>query len=328
MRIDRRGLLAAGAVLAAAGCSGKPQDPMAGTGAGGGGSDRGGSDGGGDGAVTVGLTYIPNVQFCAFYLAAADGLFGSTKVSLRHHGEQEGLFEALRMGREDVVFASADEAVVAGGLATVATAYQRYPAEVMIAGRAPDLGALKGRTLGIPGRFGSSYYAALAALRTAGLSEKDVKLQEIGYTSVSALTTKKVDAIIGFTNNELVQFRAQGFAVSSLPVSSEPTLVGPSLVTTPQLAEDPHVRAVIEGMRTAEERIAADPQRGIEATIDQVPALADPSQREAAQHVLEATIALWKAEDGKVSVDVDQAAMGRMEDFLREADLLQAASDG
>lgn len=324
MRIDRRGLLAAAAVLGAAGCSGKVRDPMARTGSA---SDQGGAAPA-DATVTVGLTYIPNVQFCAFYLAKAAGMFGDMKVALRHHGEQEGLFEALRMGREDIVFASADEAVVAGDIATVATAYQRYPIEVMIAGKASSLADLKGRTLGIPGRFGSSYYAALLALRTAGFTEKDVQLQEIGFTAVSALATNQVDAIVGFTNNELVQFRSQGIAVSSLPVAREQTLVGPSLVTLPAQAEDPRIRAVIEGMRRAEEVIVADPQKGIDATAQEVPALADPKQRTAAEKVLEATIHLWKGVDGRASVDVDDAAMRRMRTFLAEAGLLQKESDG
>lgn len=270
-------------------------------------------------AVTVGLTYIPNVQFCAFYLGLKEGLFGDVDVTLRHHGEQEGLFEALQLGREDVVFASADEAVVAGSLATIATAYQQYPAQVMIAGKADSLAALKGKRLGIPGRYGSSYYAALAALKTAGLTEQDVQLVEIGYTAVTALTTKHVDAIIGFSNNELVQFNAQGFEVTALPVAVEAVLVGPSLVTTDARAKDAALAQIVEGMRQAEERAIADPQAALDATAEQVPALADPAQMANARAVLEATSKLWLDQQGKVSVAVDQQAMARMEAFLEEA---------
>lgn len=269
--------------------------------------------------VTVGLTYIPNVQFCAFYLGVQEGLFSDVDVTLRHHGEQEGLFEALQLGREDVVFASADEAVVAGGLATIATAYQQYPAEVMIAGTAAGLGDLRGKRLGIPGRYGSSYYAALAALASAGLTEEDVRLVEIGYTSVAALTTGKVDAVVGFRNNELVQFQQQSFAVTSLPIADEAVLVGPSLITTQARADEEALQRVVEGMRAAEERVIADPEAALRATAQQVPALADAAQRANAEAVLEATTKLWLDPSGAVSVAVDEAAMQRMRTFLQEA---------
>ncbi len=275
-------------------------------------------------AVTVGLTYIPNVQFCAFYLAVQKGLFGDLKVTLRHHGEQEGLFEALRLGREDVVFASADEALVAGGLSTIATSYQRYPAEVMIAQKGVRLEDLRGKTLGVPGRFGSSYFAALLALHTAGLTEQDVTLTEIGYTAVAALTTGKVDAIIGFTNNELVQLRGEGLEVTSLPVAPEQTLVGPSLVVLPERAKDPALAVIVDGMLEAEKQVVADLDAALEATAQQVPALADPVQRENAAKVLEATIALWHDPAGQLSVSVDAEAMTRMESFLRGAGVLTA----
>ena len=307
MTIDRRTLLALSGAALVAGCA--DPDPQ-----GSGSPTPEGKD-----AVTVGLTYIPNVQFCAFYLGVEEGLFGDLDVTLRHHGEQESLFEALQLGREDIVFASADEAVIAGGLATVATAYQQYPAEVMVAGRADGLADLRGRTLGIPGRFGSSYYAALAALNSAGLTEKDVKLVEIGFTTVTALTTGKVDAVVGFTNNELVQSQREGFEVPSLPVSDEATLVGPSLITREDDAKAPWVEQCVQGMLAAERRAVEDPEAALDATAAQVPALAEPGQRANAKRVLQATSALWRGDDGELSVDVDAKAMQRMETFLREA---------
>ena len=270
-------------------------------------------------AITVGLTYIPNVQFCPFYLGVQERLFDNLDVTLRHHGEQEGLFEAVKLGREDIVFASADEAVVAGDLEVVATAYQRYPAEIMIAGGASSLEDLRGKSLGIPGRFGSSYYAALAALDTAGLTEQDVKLVEIGFTSVAALSTGKVDAIVGFRNNELVQFEQQGIEVASLPIAPKPVLVGPSLITTKERAKEPWVQAIVNGMLEAERRIVDDPKAAIDATAKEVPALQEAAQRASAERVLAATAELWKGDTDAPHVDVDQDAMQRMEEFLQKA---------
>lgn len=290
-----------------------------------------------DGALTVGLTYIPNVQFSAFYLGVAEGIFArhGLEVTLRHHGQQEELFGAVLREQEDVVFASADEAVVASArgndLTVFATSYQRYPIEVVAAPgvTASSLADLAGRSLGIPGHFGSSYYAALVALHNAGLTEGDVTLTDIGFTTVAALTTAKVDFAMGFTNNELVQLAAQGVSVESLPIAGdgEPGLVGPSLIAPRGKVSDDVLRALAAAMEEAEEAAIAEPALALDATAREVPALADPAQREAAGKVLAATADLW-APEGTVDVAVDPAAMEAMAATLVEVGVIDSAPEG
>ncbi|WP_331715452.1 ABC transporter substrate-binding protein [Tessaracoccus coleopterorum] len=188
------------------------------------------------------------------------------------------------------------------------------------------LGVLKGHTLGIPGHFGSSYYAALAALHEAGLTEADVELVDIGYTATSALAAGKVDFIMGFTNNELVQLESQGVGLTVIPIfdPGTPTLVGPSLVTVDTRNSDEVLRALADGMREAQEAVIADPQAALDATAKEVPAMADPVQRASAEKVLAATTGLW-LRDGKVDVAVDPEAFTRMGAFLKEAGIIDAA---
>lgn len=316
------GVLAAGLGTVLAGCTRKDSDPTS-------------TIVDGD-LITIGLTYIPNIQFSPFYVATKERMFEAenVRVELRHHGQQEEVFGALLKGKEQVVFASADEAMVAAStkkgvkgqsLATFATAYQTYPIEVMGLKPAADLSALKGASLGIPGHYGSSYYAALAAIHQAGLTEKDVTLVDIGYTQLTALTTGKVDFIMGFRNNELVQLKAQGTKVTSLPISdaSSPQLVGPSLVATSDSGPDKSVLARIATvMQKAEEAIVADPQIALDATAEHVPALADKKQQQAARGVLESTMEMWK-KSGKPSVAVDQKAFTRMGKFLQTAGVIE-----
>ena len=87
------------------------------------------------GGMVIGLTYTPNIQFAPFYLALSSGQY-SSGVSLRHHGDQEGLFDALLAGTEQVVVAGADEAVVAAsngnGLVVIGGFYQRYPGCIIV----------------------------------------------------------------------------------------------------------------------------------------------------------------------------------------------------
>lgn len=287
-----------------------------------------------DGALTVGLTYIPNVQFSAFYVGVAEGLFAKRglDVTLRHHGQQEDIFGAILRGQEDVVFASADEGVVAAAqgndIRTLATAYQRYPVEVVGADRPeganPGLEVLRGKTLGVPGHFGSSYYAALVALRNAGLTVDDVELVDIGFTTVAALTGAKVDFAMAFANNEVVQLEALGVEVTAIPIAADgqPSLVGPSLMTHGDAVSGEVLAALAEAMAEAEGAIIADPQLALDATTLEVPALADPGQRASAEKVLAATIELW-APDGEVDVAVDPAEMDAMAALLAEAGIIE-----
>lgn len=320
MKITRRQLLAgtvaASALVGVSGCAADVSDPAA---------ERV--------ALTIGLTYIPNVQFSPFYVALESGLFTDQglDVTLRHHGAQEDAFGALLGGNEDAVFASGDEAVVAsaGGatVATFSTSFQQFPG-VLLAPAGSGISTvedLRGRTIGLPGHFGSSYYTVLAALHLAGLGPDDVTLQDIGFTQVTALTAGRVDVVVGYANNETVQFATAGFDVVEIPVQdpAEPTLVGPGLVTTPGRLDDDVLARINAAVLEAEKRILVDPQIAIDATKAEVPTLSDPEQEETARAVLAATSQLW-LRDGEPSLAVDEAAFVRMGEFLTEVGIIAA----
>src|SRR5215813_11692499 len=65
--------------------------------------------------LTLGLTYIPDVQFAPFYVAQSLGYYreAGLDVTLRHHGFTEGEFDALVAGHEDAIFAGGDETLQA-----------------------------------------------------------------------------------------------------------------------------------------------------------------------------------------------------------------------
>lgn len=308
MRITRRGLLgtaAAAGLLGAVGCAGDEPDT-------------------GEGALTVGLTYIPNIQFSPFYVAHSEGIFADhgLDVTLRHHGEQEDLFTALLSDQEQVVHASTAEAVVAaaGGqpLQTFATNYQRYPVVIITSSpEITEMGQLAGASIGLPGRYGSNYYALQAALDQAGMTEADVKIVEVGYTQVTALTSGEVAAVVAYRNNELVQVEAMGAAHSVVEVVSEsaPVLVGPGLVSTGESVSNDQARALADAVEEAEKRIIEDPELALRATEEHVPTLTQAEQREQARAVLEATMEMWQR-DGRVTTDVDAETITRMGEFL------------
>ncbi|WP_108833021.1 ABC transporter substrate-binding protein [Actinomyces sp. Marseille-P3109] len=251
---------------------------------------------GGGGALTIGLTYTPNIQFAPFYMATKDGKY-ATGVELRHHGAQEGLFDALQSGQEQLVVAGADEAVVAvsngSDLVVVGGYYQSYPACLIV----PEDSSintpadLKGKTVGTPGRKGETWYALQLAMDTASLTESDLTIQDIGYTQQAALVGGKVDAVVGFSNNDAIQVGQSGTAVRTIQVADQVPLIGVSLVTSHSVLESRRqdlqsaVKASIEGMTA----FVKDPDAAVDASKEHVQDLVDATQAARAREVAVAT---------------------------------------
>lgn len=287
----------------------------------------------------IGLSYIPNIQFAPFYLAEADGLFGpdATPATLRHHGANEGLFTAIAAGQEDFVIAGGDEALQAReqgvDLVSIATLYRVNPVQVIVRSDGPitDLAGLAGKRIGVPGRYGGSWFGLLVALRSAGLTEDDVEVVEIGYTQQAALTTDKVDAVVGFSNNDLVQFGLAGVDVRGIPVVTEGTvpLVGASLLTTRgYLDAHPDVaRGVAQAMVAGVAAVAADPERALTVAATQVPGLDQEPARTAARATLDATLDLMLGPQGTADGSIDTATWQAMGEFMAQAGLLAAEPD-
>ncbi len=252
-------------------------------------------------ALTIGLTYTPNIQFAPFYLAQANKQYADS-VKLRHHGAQEGLFDALSAGSEDLVIAGADEAAVAcsngSSLVVVGGYYHSYAVCIMVPASSSitSLAQLRGKKIGTPGTYGENWFGLLLALRSAGLSQSDVNIMSIGYTQQAALMSGKVDAIVGYSNNDAVALEESGMKVRKLAVATNPPLIGASLVTSTKAlaakrdALKSAVEASVKGMQT----FVADPDAAVKAAVKYVPDLADAKQAAKARKVAVATAELIK----------------------------------
>lgn len=281
---------------------------------------------GGTGTVTIGLTYIPNIQFAPVYVADAQGMYNDAGVtaSIRHHGSHEGFFTALLAGEEDVVIASGDEAAVAASqgldIVSIGQYYASYPGTVIVAASSPinALSDLKGKTVGIPGEHGANYYATRAAMRSAGLAESDVTIMPIGYTQQAAIASGQVDAVVGFTNNDAVQMRLAGIDIREIPLDPSTPLVSASIVTTHKWAQanPERARAVVAATTGAMNAIAADPQVAIDATKPWDSTLNEESTLAAANAVLAATVPLWLGDSGHATGRQDLATWAEMVTFL------------
>ncbi len=280
--------------------------------------------------AVIGLTYIPNVQFSPFYLAVAQKLY-STPVTLRHHGTSEGLFTAITTGTEQFVVAGGDEVLQAReqgtDLVAVASYYRKYPVRIIVPGDSTisSIADLKGHTVGIPGKYGESWFGFLLALKGAGLTVNDVNVQEIGYTQQAALATKKVDAIVGFVNSEPIQLQAAGIPAKVIDIGDVP-LVSICLVTTHAYAtaHPDVVKAVAKGTVAGMQGVVANQDAALQASKAYVPGLTDPATAKGAKAVLAATAPLFQNADGTVTGTLDASAWDAMSTAMVGAGLLKA----
>ena len=218
--------------------------------------------------VTIGLGYLPNVQFAPFYAAAQEGYFKAEGLNVKfQHGYAQELMPLLLQGKLDFVVSDAEDAIFARAQGApvkyVLAMYQRLPATVF---SLPKLGIktpadLRGKTVGLPGTYGSTYFALQALLASAGLSEKDVKLLPIGFTQLEAVRAGRVDAAVGFVNNEVVQLRAAGVTPNTLDVTRAYPMTGAGLIATDKTLAGDLARKVVRASQRGIAFTLANPQQ-------------------------------------------------------------------
>lgn len=311
-------------------------------GAGGGATGTPGTDGtaaatGGAGSgekLTIGLTYTPNIQFSPFYVAVEQGYFAELglDVELRHHGQAEDLFGALQQGTEDVVYAGGDEIVQARSNGTdvvsIGTLYNEYPAALIVPADSPIQTAadVRGHSIGTPGPYGQTYFALLSLLKTNGMTEADIDLQAIGYTQQAALTSGKVDGVMGFVNNDAMQFEQAGFPVRVIEVQPEGAqqLVGPAIgasqATIDGRAGD--LELMMQALKKATDFVIANPQETVDLSGAHIPTLTTDEAKAAALATLEATIPLLGATEGSPMFQNQPEVWTAMVAFMGEQGLL------
>lgn len=241
--------------------------------------------------VTIGLTYIPDVQFAPFYVAAEAGYFAAEglEVDLRHHGASESLFGALEAGDEDVVVAGNDEILQAVSHGTdvrsIATLYQSYPVQIFV----PDdselrtVADLRGHSIGVPGPFGATWFGLNGYLEVAGVDPGEVQIEHVGFTLFNALTEDHVDAVAGFSTADLANFEAADFAVRGLGDPDELPLVGIGLGASNEWldANGEAAAGVNRAVAAAIADIAADPAVAVEAASQYIPGTVSDADRDA-----------------------------------------------
>jgi NitT/TauT family transport system substrate-binding protein len=297
------GALLAAAALVAAACSGATT-PQVGTG-----TTTGASGPSPTPAVpvklVVGLGYIPNVQFAQFYLADQAGYYrdAGLQVEFQNTIDPE-LVTLVGQGAVDVGISDGTSVIpaVSQGIPIryVFSVFAEFP-NVIFSRASSGIAYpqdLRGRKLGIPGKFGSSWIQLEALLAGAGLTTADLQLVLFpDFGQLAALEKGAVDAATGYANNEPVRLELSGEKASVLALPPASQLPGPGLIVSSAALAGPKLdalRAFVTATQHAMRDIAADPQKGVDAAVARIPELAP--DRPAQLAVLQATVALWESD--------------------------------
>ncbi len=256
-------------------------------------------------ALSVGLGYIPSVQFAPFYLADQKGYYkdAGLDVTFRHGTDYDVVTLVAQGGQGGLDLGLADGTSVIPAVSQgipikyVATIYGKFPSIVFAKTSSGITTAadLKGKKLGIPGKYGSSWIMLQALLKSANLTRDDLTIVEYpDFGQGAAVAQGAVDAATGFANNEPVQLRLAGEQVTVLTVDDIVPLPGNGLIvgTATLDTKSDAVAGFIAATLRAMEEISADPQVGLDAAIKAVPELASARETQAA--ILAATIEVWK----------------------------------
>jgi NitT/TauT family transport system substrate-binding protein len=282
-------------------------------------------------ALTVGLGYIPSVQFAQFYLADQAGYYrdAGLDVTLQNNIDPD-LITLLGQGAVDIGSGDGTSVIpaVSQGIPVVytSTIYGQFPS-IVVANAASGIKTaadLRGKRIGIPGKYGSSWIMLQALLGSASLTPDDVDIVLYpDFGQATALQQGVVDAATGFANNEPVVLKQAGIDTVVLTVDSIVPLPGPGLVTgTATLAaKGDALRAFTAATLRAMDEIAADPQKGLDATFSVVPDLAqDPVLQ---RQILDATVATWKnTRTGAAYGAIDLAGWQQSLDFMTSLGLV------
>jgi NitT/TauT family transport system substrate-binding protein len=252
-------------------------------------------------ALTIGLGYIPSVQFAQFYLADQNGYYrdAGLEVTFRNQIDPD-LITLVGQGAVDAGLGDGTSVIpaVSQGIPVryAATIYADFPS-IVFAKQSSGIESvedLRGQRLGTPGRFGSGWIMLQALLASEGMTPDDLEIVDYpDFGQLAALQQDAVDAATGFANNEPVQLELSGEPATVLRVDEITPLPGPGIVVGAETLEEKRdaLRAFVAATLRAMEEIIADPEVGLDAAVARVPELGEDRERQLA--ILEATVEAW-----------------------------------
>lgn len=253
--------------------------------------------------VTIGMTYIPNVQFAPWYVAQEKGFFKEAGMDVVFDYRMD--IDALQLvatGQMDFAIAGGDQVITSRSqnipVVYLMSLFAKFPPAVIAL---KNSGITKpqdliGKRVGLP-LYGTNLLAIKAILNQAGIAEAEVKLIDIGYTQIPSLTSGRVDAVVGFANNEPLKLEQAGYEVTQIPAWDYFSLVGHGLITGETTVKKNRklvakmVHATLKGMRYTLDH----PEESLAICFKHLKEIG-PEQRETERKVFQESLKLWESE--------------------------------
>ncbi|HEY0606016.1 MAG TPA: ABC transporter substrate-binding protein [Herpetosiphonaceae bacterium] len=284
-------------------------------------------------SINIAMGYIPDVQFAPFYVAQAKGYY--TEEGLTVTINQNDIRDALvQVGQGQLQFANAsgDEILLARAqsipIKMVFQTFQQFPIAIFSkqsAGIAKPAD-LRGKTIGVPGQFGATFIGLKGVLYAEKIPEQDVRISEIGFTQAAAVREDKVEAAVGYFNNEPLVLQNEGTPVNVIRVADYISLVSNGIVTSEKMiAEQPEtVRKFLRATGRGLQDTLDNPDEAFKLSLQFIPELTAERQPQELNKLKE-TLSLWRsaASDANGLGYSDPQAWQTTYRFLRDSELLR-----
>jgi NitT/TauT family transport system substrate-binding protein len=290
------------------------------------------TDAGGLTPVSIGVGYIPSVQFATYYVAMKKGFFAEEglEVSLEYGFENDYL-KLVGVGERQFMIGSGDQVIIGRGqglpVRYVMNWYTRYPV-VVFAKEAAGItqpADLAGKRIGMPGPFGATYVALLGILEAAGLAENDVQLESIGFTQAAAVSEDTVDAAVDYAVSGPVILQQAGEAISTIGLDDYLTMPSNGLVTNDATLEsDPElVRRLVRASLRGVEYTLANPDEAFAIALEYVPEAG--GENEAINRaIFDATLPYWQVDPGSPPGSTEVAEWQEAAEFMQRIGLVES----
>jgi NitT/TauT family transport system substrate-binding protein len=262
---------------------------------------------------TLFLTYIPNIQFAPVYVGLEKGYFADAGIELTiEHGDEPIGVDLIAAGQRQFGIISGEQVIAARANQRPVVFVYEWFQQVPIAVVTPaDSGIatvedLRGRRVGVPGRFGATYSGLVALLAAHGMTEADVQLEAIGFNAPEVVCVGGIEAAAVYINNEPLQIQNRVDAgdcgsvtgVTVIPVTDSVQLVSNGLVTNEDtIANQPDlVRAMVGAYDAGLRDAINNPAEAYLLSANYVEGLLPDELRAALEPIAEAQTS-WLAEN-------------------------------
>ncbi len=252
--------------------------------------------------ITLGVGFIPNVQFAPFYIGIEKGFFAAEEIDLSmEYGFENDYMKLVATDALQFMIASGDQLVLgrAQGLPVkyVMNWYTSYPITIFAKADAGihEPADLAGRTVGVPGPFGATYIALRALLDVAGLTDADIQMVSVGFNQASAVSEGLVDAAVDYAVNGPVVLNNAGIETVQIALDQHLQIPANGLVTNERTLHD-EPKLVAAMARALQKSIAytlANPDESFEIALQFVPE-AGGENEVANRGVFDASLPFWR----------------------------------